>query len=289
MDLITVFEKFPTQEACIAHLETARWGDTPVCPHCGSENVARKKENKRIGRWNCHDCKSSFNVLSKTVFQKTKIPLQKWFLGISLILSAKKSLSSHQLARHLNIKQQTAWYMKMRIRKAMVDDSIFLHGIVEADETFVATTGSKKHDDDDPPKRGRGSKQQKIIGAVARDGKVVAKPTEKVTGKTLKAFLSSVVKADDAVLITDEFSGYNRMHEWVPHFTINHAVAYVDGLIHTNTIESFWAIVKRAIFGQHHHYTKAHAAAYIVEACWKYNHRNNPNAFEDFLNGTMMV
>ena len=90
MDLITVFEKFPNQEACIAHLENARWGDTPVCPHCGSEHVARKKENKRIGRWNCHDCKSSFNVMSKTVFQKTKIPLQKWFLGISLVLSAKK-------------------------------------------------------------------------------------------------------------------------------------------------------------------------------------------------------
>ena len=171
MDLATVFEKFPNQEACIAHLETARWGDTPVCPHCGSENAARKKENKRIGRWNCHDCKSSFNVLSKTIFQKTKMPLQKWFLAISLILNAKKSLSSHQLARDLSITQPSAWYMKMRIRKAMVDNDIFLHGIVEADETWVATAGSKKHDDDDPPIRGRGSKQQKVIGAVARDGK----------------------------------------------------------------------------------------------------------------------
>ena len=217
------------------------------------------------------------------------LPLQKWFLGISLVLSAKKSLSSHQLARHLNIKQQTAWYMKMRIRKAMVDDSVFLNGIVEADETFVATAGSKKHDDDDPPKRGRGSKQQKVIGALARGGKVVAQPTEKVTGKTLKAFLSSVVKADDSVLITDEFRGYSRINEWVPHFTINHAVSYVEGMIHTNTIEGFWSLVKRAIFGQHHHYSKKHAAAYIVEACYKYNNRNNPNAFEDFIAGAVIV
>lgn len=289
MDLVTVFEKFPNQEACIAHLETARWGDTPVCPHCGSEHVARKKENKRIGRWNCHNCTSSFNVLSKTVFQKTKIPLQKWFLGISLVLSAKKSLSSHQLARHLNIKQQTAWYMKMRIRKAMVDDSVFLHGIVEADETFVATTGSRKRDDDDPPKRGRGTKQQPVIGALARGGKVVAKPTDKVNSKTLRAFLTDVVDADDSVLITDEFKGYSRMNEWVPHLTINHAVSYVEGLVHLNTLEGFWSLVKRAIFGSHHHYTKTHAAAYIVEACWKFNHRNNPDAFEDFIAGAVTV
>lgn len=125
MALVSVFEKFPDQKACIAHLENARWGGNPECPHYGSARVARKSEGKRIGRWNCHSCKSSFNVLSKTIFQKTKIPLQKWLLGISLVLSAKKSLSSHQLARRLNIHQQTAWYMKMRIRKAMVDDSVF--------------------------------------------------------------------------------------------------------------------------------------------------------------------
>ncbi len=288
MDLITVCNKFPTQEACIAHLETARWGEEPQCPLCGSDDVARTNTKGRVGRWNCHKCKSSFNVLSGTIFQGTKIPLQKWFVAIAILLNAKKSVSSCQIARDLNMNQKSAWYMAMRIRKAMVDDSVFLHGIVETDEIWVTTDGSKKHDDDDPPKRGRGTKQQTVIGAVVRDGKIVAKPTEKVTGKTLKAFLSSVVKADDAVLITDEFPGYNRMHEWVPHFTINHAVAFVDGLIHTNT-EGFWSFVKRAIFGQHHHYSKAHATAYIVEACYKYNHRNSANAFNNFLQGAMTV
>ena len=105
MDLVTVFERFPHQEACISHLETARWGDTPVCPHCNSEDVARKKENRRVGRWNCHKCKSSFNVLSGTIFQQTKIPLQKWFLGITIYLNAKKSVSSYQLSRDLRISQ----------------------------------------------------------------------------------------------------------------------------------------------------------------------------------------
>ncbi len=218
MDLDTVFEKFPTQEACIAHLEEARWGDSPVCPFCGSDRVARKKENDRVGRWNCHECHNSYNVLTGTIFKATRMPLQKWFLAIAILLNAKKSVSSCQLSRDLNVTQQTAYRMGMQIRKAMVDDGVFLNGIVEADETWVTTDGSRKHDDDDPPKRGRGTKQQTVIGAVAREGKVVAKPAQKVTGKTPKAFLSNVVKADDSVLITDEYSGYNRMNEWVPHF-----------------------------------------------------------------------
>ena len=283
MNLVKVFNKFPTQESCIAHLEEARWGDEPTCPFCGSDRVARKRENDRVGRWNCHECHNSYNVLTGTIFKGTRVPLQKWFLGIAILLNAKKSVSSLQLARDLDLTPPTAWRMGMQIRKGMTDDSVFLSGIVEADETFVATAGSRKHDDDDPPKRGRGTKQQPVIGALARGGKVVAKPSDKVTGKTLKAFLADVVEADDSVLITDEFPGYNRMHEWVPHFTINHAVAYAQGLVHTNTIEGFWSLVKRAIFGQHHHYSKGYTAAYIVEACYKYNNRNNANTFDQFL------
>ena len=166
MDMVTIFEKFPNQEACIAHLENVRWGNEPHCPHCDSTRVARKAEGAKIGRWNCHDCKSSFNVLSKTVFQKTKIPLQKWFLGISLVLNAKKSLSSHQLARDLNLTRQTAWYMKMRIRRAMVDNDVFLIGIVEADETYVGgDPKNRRNNDDDPPKRGRGTKKKAGVGS----------------------------------------------------------------------------------------------------------------------------
>ena len=289
MNLVKVFNKFPTQEACIAHLEEARWGDEPICPFCGSERVARKRENDRVGRWNCHKCHNSYNALTGTIFKGTRVPLQKWFLGIAILLNAKKSVSSLQLARDLDLTPPTAWRMGMKIREGMVDDSVFLSGIVEADETFVVTAGSRQHDEDDPPKRGRGTKQQPVIGALARGGKVVAKPSDKVTGKTLKAFLGSVVDGDDSVLITDEFPGYNRMNDWVPHFTINHAVAYAQGLVHTNTIEGFWSLVKRAIFGQHHHYSKKYTAAYIIEACFKYNNRNNAESFDQFLAGTVMV
>lgn len=207
MDLFTVFQRFPTHEACVAHLEQVRWGDEPVCPHCGGNRVARKHEGMRVGRWNCHGCVSSFNVLSGTIFQGTKIPLQKWFVAISLLLNAKKSMSSHQLARDLSMNQKSAWYMNMRIRDAMVDKDSFLFGIVEADETYVGGKPRKSdRNSDDPPKRGRGTKKLPVVGAVARQGKVVAQPVQKVTGKTLKAFLAACVKADDSLLITDEYA-----------------------------------------------------------------------------------
>ncbi len=112
MNLFHVFQQFPDQQACMSHLEEVRWGDAPGCPYCHSGRVARKAEQGRIGRWNCHACKSSFNVLSRTIFAKTQIPLQKWFVAINLVLNAKKSLSSYQLGRDLDLNQRSAWYMQ---------------------------------------------------------------------------------------------------------------------------------------------------------------------------------
>ena len=147
MNITSVFYQFPDQESCIAHLEKVRWADDPHCPHCGSTHVARKDDAGRIGRWNCHDCKSSFNVLSDTIFEKTKIPLQKWFLGIALIVNAKKSLSSCQLARDLDMTQQSAWFMQQRIRAEMASKQgeILLQGIIEADETYLGGKPRKRN------------------------------------------------------------------------------------------------------------------------------------------------
>ena len=119
MNLITNFSRFPDQEACIEHLEAVRFGDRPYCPLCGGVKVARKADGQRVGRWNCHDCYASFNVLSGTVFAKTRIPLQKWFLAIGIIVNAKKSVSSCQLARDLDMTQPIGLYMQHRIRAAM--------------------------------------------------------------------------------------------------------------------------------------------------------------------------
>ena len=176
MNIIEVFETYPTQESCIAHLEAIRWGDAPQCPFCHSPRVARKTENDRIGRWNCHACHSSFNVLSGTIFQKTRVPLQKWFLAISLILNAKKSLSSYQLARDLKLTPQTAWYIQCRIRTAMTDPDDLLSGIIEADETYIGgkPRRSNRKADHTPAKKGRGTAKTAVLGAVERGGKVMA-------------------------------------------------------------------------------------------------------------------
>ena len=288
MNLITIFSLYPDQEACIEHLEAVRWGDEAHCPHCGSIEVARKTERHRIGRWNCRDCKSSFNVLSGTIFEKTKVELQKWFLAVGLVVNAKKSLSSYQLARDLELNQKTAWYMQQRIRAAMAaDQAPMLQGIVEADETYVGGKPRKgnKRDDDKPNKRGRGTKKTPVIGAVERGGQVAARVADDLSGKGIVSFLRETVDPAGTLLITDEYKAYNAARANYRHAVINHSIAYADGDTHTNTIEGFWALIKRAWYGSHHHYSRRWMPLFIAESSWKYNHRGDGDGFGSFMRG----
>jgi len=287
MNLLSIFTKYPDQEACIEHLEKVRWNDSPFCPHCGATNVARKADGERTGRWNCHGCKSSFNVLAGTIFEKTKIPLQKWFLAIGILVNAKKSVSSFQLARDLDMNQKSAWYMQQRIRAAMATaEGVLLQGIVEADETYVGGKPRKgnRRDDDKPNKRGRGTKKVPVVGAIERGGRVIARVAEKLTGRSIVHFLRSAVDPKGTLLITDELNLYKAATQY-NRAVINHSVAYADGETHTNTIEGFWATVKRAWYGSHHHYTKRYMPLFIAESCWKHNQRRNPDAFSTFVRG----
>lgn len=285
MDLISVMNQFPNQQACIAHLEAIRWADDPFCPLCGDHAVARKVEKGRQGRWNCHGCKSSFNVLSGTIFQKTKIPLQKWFLAISLMANAKKSLSSYQLSRDLELNQKTAWYMQQRIRSAMAsDESDLLKGIIEADETYLG--GKPRHKSKDN-KRGRGaSGKTSVVGAVQREGEVRAVVTDDTKGMTVLGFIEQSVETQESSLITDEYKAYTNAYKLMPHAVISHDEGYVDPddkTIHTNTIEGFWSLLKRAWYGSHHKYTKDWSPLFVAESVWKYNHRKDADAFNGLL------
>ena len=192
MDLIKVMERFPDQEACPAHLEKIRWKGSPKCPHCEGTHIGRwtETEEGRIGRWNCHACEVSFKVTCGTVFHGARIALQKWFLAISLITNAKKSLSSHQLARDLDLNQKTAWYMMVRIRAEMAKKGgALLEGIIEADETYIGGKPRKKNkrSDDEPAKRGRGTDKDAIIGAVQRGGSENFKASRYYTQLTPRA------------------------------------------------------------------------------------------------------
>ncbi len=290
MNLYEVFERFPTQQACIDHLEGIRFAKGAYCPLCGSvENVKRKRDGNRVGRWNCHDCHRSFNVLSGTFMQGTQIALPKWFAAIAIMINAKKSVSSPQLARDLNLTQPTALFMQKRIRNAMASDHApLLAGIVEADETYVGgkpRKSNKKDDNDTPNKRGRGTKKTAVIGAVERDGKVIAKVAEDLTGKGIVNFLKNVLNMDESVLYTDEYPAYNIIQNYMPHEVINHSIAYSDDGVNTNTIEGFWSLLKRAWYGTHHHYTPRFMNQYIAEASWKFNHRQDAAPWNSFMYG----
>lgn len=287
MNLINIFNQFPDQQSCIAHLEQIRWADDPFCPLCGDHDVARKAENERVGRWNCHGCKSSFNVLSGTIFQKTKIPLQKWFLAICLMANAKKSLSSWQLSRDLELNQRSAWFMQQRIRAAMAsDEGALLQGIIEADETYVGGR-ARSRSSNKGKGRGRGTGKTSVVGAVQREGEVKATVTDDTKGRTVLGFIEQSVDVSESSLITDEYKAYTNAYRLMPHRTVNHsAEEYVDAndkTLHTNTIEGFWSLLKRAWYGSHHKYTKGWSPLFVAEAVWKYNHRKDADAFNGFL------
>lgn len=292
MNIIQVYKKFPTQEACLEHLEKARWKDAPICPYCKSTNkIYRHKESSKV-RWQCGECKKSFSVTVGTIFHHTHIDLQKWFLLISLMLNAKKGLSSYQAARDIELRRPTVWSMMHRIRNAMKDDGTLLTGIIEMDETYVGgkpRKGNNRDDDTDggnTSNRGRGTKKIPVVGMVERHGNVKAESVSKDALKTkdLHALIRKEIDTNNAVLITDEYRGYNRINPIMPHTRINHSKHYVRGFVHTNTIESFWAIVKRGIVGQYHKVSAKYLDKYLDEFCYRYNARFNEEAiFETTL------
>ena len=291
MNLISVFNQFPDQQSCITHLEAIRWPEKPTCPLCGSDDVARKQEGRKIGRWNCHQCTSNFNVLSGTVFRGTATPLQKWFLAICLMSNAKKSLSSCQLARDLQINQRTAWHLQRKIRQAMDnEDCELLKGLIETDETYI---GGKPRWKRSSNPRGRDTSKSPVLGAVTRAGRVKARVVDDTKKDTIMEFLAESIDMDEVTaVISDEYPAYRSLDTIVPHAVIDHRFEYVSKRnpnIHTNSIESFWAGLKRAWTGTHHHYSRKHMQMYVAESCWKYNHRKDPDPFSGLLRACMKV
>jgi transposase-like protein len=289
MNILELFQSFKTQEQAVEHLEKVRWKGEPSCPYCGSLKVCRHVSGDRAGqRWQCQDCSAAFSVTVGTIFHGTHVPLKQWFLVLALMLNAKKSASAYQVARDLGMRRPTVWSMMHRIRVVMAGDttqSALLHGIVEADETYIGgkpRKGNEKDGGDKPVKRGRGTKKAAVLGVIERGGRVRAEPAarDRVTGKALLKFLSKSVDFGASLLITDELPAYHRVGKSVKHVRINHSERYVDGHIHTNSIEGFWALVKRAWYGTHHHYSRKYMHLYIAEACFKFNARKQTDDFE---------
>jgi transposase-like protein len=286
MTVQEIYKSFPTQKDCLEHLEYLRWGDTPTCPNCGSVNVTQFKNELR---WHCNDENLSFSVLKNTIFEGTRLPLQKWFYAIHLMLSAKKGLSGMQLSRNLDVAWNTAWYTSMRIRCAMADQNYILEGIVQSDSTYIGGKPRKANDRNavNKSKRGKGTKKEQIIGYIEQkeNGKVILKHIEKGTDTIeLLKLLKKNVKLDKSILITDEGVEYTKEFDKIVNkLTVKHKEYFAKHGVNTNTIESFWAIIKRGITGQYHHLSKRYLPFYITEFAYRYNNRNNPNMFNDTL------
>lgn len=273
MNIPQLYKQFPTQQDCIKHLEEVRWSGVPTCPYCNSKNQSPlPKEN----RYHCNTCNTSFSVTVGTIFHKTKIDLQKWFLAVSLVLNAKKGYSARQLGRDINVTKDTAWRVFMQIRKSLVEQKELMEGIIEADETYIGGKNKNRHNDKKTKGgQGRGGEDKTpVIGVLQRDGKVVAQKSKDVSGKTLKSFIKNNVK-EGSILNTDEWAGYRGLSEKFNHSVVSHGKGqYVSGTAHTNTLEGFWSLFKRGIVGQYHQVSVKYLDRYIDEFCFRYNNRN---------------
>ena len=282
MDIIEVFTRFPKQEDCLEYLEKVRWSKQPKCPYCKSENFTiMPKEH----RYHCNKCNASYSVTVGTIFHKTHLALQKWFLAVTIILNAKKGVSARQLARDLKVNRNTAWRISMQIRNAMVQDEQrkLLTGVVEMDETYIGGkprrgSGKEVHIKHKP---GRGTDKTPVVGMVQRKGDVYAKVFKKsdLRLKKLSVLVREKVDTQNTILMTDKYPVYFGMSRILPHKSIDHSIWYVRGDCHTNTIESFWALLKRGIVGQFHKVSLRHLHKYIDEFCYRQNHREHEDVF----------
>lgn len=297
VSLVEVYRRWPTKDDCIAHLEAVRWDGLPLCPYCGADRVSRNRDAKRVltaSRWKCQRCDRSFSVTVGTIFHNSHVDLQRWFLLISLMLNAKKGLSAMQAARDLDMRRPTVWSMMHRIRAALADDGKLLAGIVEMDEAYVGgkRRPANRKDDDEPGPRGPGGKQP-VIGAVERGGRLKTKVIDKaeMTADDIRNYVTGMIDLPRTMLTTDEYAGYNGLTKIVAHRRINHSRVYVErdlfsteyGPVHTNTIESVWAILKRAIAGQFHHVSRKYLPLYLSEITYRHNARRTGKAFDNLL------
>jgi transposase-like protein len=287
MDLPTLVEKFSNEDACHAYLEDLRWPDGVECPGrrgpdgvragCGGKKLARLAERRLF---ECMACGYQFSTRVGTIFEDSKLPLWKWFLAVFLMAESKKGMSANQIKRMLSVTYKTAWFLCHRIRSAMKDDAgELLSGIVEADETFI---GGKR--------RGVGSGPHHphitpVIGVVERGGKVRLAVAKDRTRRTLHRFIKAKVSPNAEAIHTDAWQAYRGVGtDTTEHKTVNHhAGEWVNGNIHTNTMEGVWSLLDRSIVGAYHKVSKKHLPAYLHEVEFRFNNRGNPYLFRDTI------
>lgn len=284
LNLNSMLPLFTDEDKAREFVESKRWPDGAFCPHCGCLEVYKltpKPTSKRPGRkglYKCSSCRKQFTVRVGSIFEDSKIPLRKWLMAIHLMTSSKKGVSSHQIAREIDVTQKSAWFLCHRIREAMKLEpmaGMLLAGEVEIDETYVG--GKPRHPG--TSKRGRGTSKKPVVALVEREGRVRSFPVDHVDGATLHVAAKKHVD-ENATIFTDELNVYNGIgNHFAGHHAIKHkAKEYVlydeDGTcVTTNTVESYFALLKRGHYGIFHHYSKQHMHRYCHEFSFRWDHR----------------
>lgn len=268
MTFVELMDKFPTDESVVDYFLKVRYPNGVCCNHCGSTKVYQEHDRMKV--FKCNDCHNTFSPFTGTIFEKSSTDLRKWMYAIHLFLNGKKGISGLQLQREIGVTYKTAWRMLQQIRLAMgnAEHQEFFDTIVEIDETYVGgkPRKSNEHNDDDTPKgtgtgakRGRGTDKTPVVGMIDRNNKKIfakiAMPNgegKKLSAKQLMDLLKQVSKPENKnTIISDEFMGYNPLskNEYI-HLVVDHNLSFSDKHgTHTNNIESFWATLKRGVYG----------------------------------------
>lgn len=276
---------FADKDVAHDYLVGLRWSDGVVCPKCGGLEHSYLTTRKT---WKCKACKKQFSVKNGTIFENSPIGLDKWLPCVWMIANAKNGISSCEIARALGVTQKTAWFMLHRIRAAMQSGTFEkFSGDVEIDETYIGGKVKNMHKAkiEQREKQGRGSVNKAIVvGLLERNGQVKTKVVRRASKKTLHNLVRENVVTGSNVY-TDEFTAYQGLNSEYIHQVIEHATMYVNGTVHTNGIENFWSLFKRALRGTYVNCDVEHLSRYLDEQVFRFNNRrgNDGTRFTEVL------